>query len=92
MYHRDESIDKIFVRSGETDGTGSGVNLEEGGRATIIASVWAWGSGASDTADFFYAADASSPSWQYIGSVTPEQVVLKILWFLTIFRRALTRL
>jgi hypothetical protein len=59
------------VRSGETDGTGSEVNLEEGGRATIIASVWAWGSGASDTADFFYAADASSPNWQYIGSVTP---------------------
>lgn len=71
-YHNDESIDKVLVRSGEKDGTGSGVSMEEGGRATIIASIWAWGSGASDTADFFYSADASNPVWQYLGSETPE--------------------
>jgi hypothetical protein len=70
-YHSDESIDKVVVRSGDIDET-SDADMVEGGRATIVATVWAWGSGASDTADFYYAIDASNPSWQYIGSKTPE--------------------
>jgi hypothetical protein len=71
-YHGDESIDKIIVRSGEVDESGSGGILVSGGRATIIATVYAWSTGASDTADFFYTSDASSPNWQYIGSITPQ--------------------
>jgi hypothetical protein len=69
-YHSDESIDKVVVRSGEVDAP-SNDDLVEGGRATIIASVYAWATGASDTADFYYTSDASNPQWQYIGSVTP---------------------
>jgi len=56
-----------------------------GGKATIIASVFAWGSGSSDTADFFYTSDASSPNWQYIGSVKPsggQEQELKIAYTL----------
>ncbi|KAL3784103.1 hypothetical protein HJC23_012735 [Cyclotella cryptica] len=70
-YQTDESIEQVVVRSGEIDGSGSDVDMVVGGRATIIASVFAWNTGASDTADFFYTSDASSPNWQYIGSITP---------------------
>ena len=71
-YHIDESIDNILVRSGEVDGTGSGVNMVEGERATIEATVWAWSTGISDYADFYYAADALNPEWKYIGTKQPN--------------------
>jgi hypothetical protein len=70
-YHYDESIDKLVVRSGEEDGTGSGVDMAEGGRATIVATVYPWFSGSSDFADFYYAADSSNPQWQFIGTKKP---------------------
>jgi hypothetical protein len=70
-YHYDESIDKLVVRSGEEDGTGSGVDMAEGGRATIVATVYPWFSGSSDFADFYYAADSSNPQWQFIGTNKP---------------------
>ena len=35
----------------------------------IQATVWPYGTGAYDTADFYYAADASDPTWVPIGSV-----------------------
>lgn len=71
-YHSDESLDGIYVRSGEIDGTGSGVNMVEGGRATIIATVWPYKTGSSDRADFYYAADASNPVWQFIATLYPS--------------------
>jgi len=70
-YHSDESIDRIVVTSGEIDGTGSGVDMVEGGRATISATVWPWYSGSSDYADFYIASDSSNPDWQYIGTKKP---------------------
>jgi len=70
-YHSDESIDRIVVMSGEIDGTGSGADMVEGGRATISATVWPWYSGSSDYADFYYASDSSNPDWQYIGTRRP---------------------
>ena len=70
-YHSDESIDRIVVVSGEIDGTGSGVDMVEGGRATIIATVWPWLSGGSDYADFYYASDSSNPQWEFIGTKQP---------------------
>ena len=72
-FHSDESLDKIVVRAGDVNGgSGAGGTMVEGGKATIIASVWAWSTGASDHADFYYASDANSPNWQYIGSLTPS--------------------
>eukprot|EP00956_Cyclotella_meneghiniana_P022707 scaffold43275_cov67-Cyclotella_meneghiniana.AAC.2 len=70
-YHFDESIDKIVVVSGEIDGTGSDVDMVEGGRVTIIATVWPWSSGSGDYADFYYASDASNPQWVLIGTKQP---------------------
>ena len=40
-YHGDESIDKVVVGSGDIDEP-SDADMIEGGRATIVASVWAW--------------------------------------------------
>lgn len=71
-YHYDESIDKIVVRSGNEDGTGSGVNMVEGGQATIVATVYPWFSGSSDYADFYVAGDSSNPQWQFIGTKQPS--------------------
>jgi hypothetical protein len=70
-YQIDESIEKIMVVSGEIDGSGSGVDMVEGERATIIATVWPWNSGGSDYADFYFASDSSNPYWQYIGTKQP---------------------
>jgi hypothetical protein len=70
-YHSDESIDKIIVRSGELDGSGTGVDMAEGGRATIIATVYPYNNGGDDFADFYYASDAFNPIWQFIGTKQP---------------------
>ena len=70
-YHSDESIDRIVVMSGEIDGTGSDIDLVEGGRATISATVWPWSTGFYDYADFYFTKDSSNPEWQYIGTEKP---------------------
>ena len=64
-YHSDESNDRIVVTNL------SGTGFTEGDTVEIAATVWAWSTGSSDTADFYYTADANSPSWTYIGSVVP---------------------
>ena len=64
--HDDESIDRIIVR------TNDGTDFKSGATVTIEASVWAWSSGTSDRADFYYAIDASSPNWVFIATKTPS--------------------
>lgn len=79
-HKKDESIEKIVVRSGEVDGPNDDT-MTVGSLVTIEATVFAWSSGASDTADFYYSSSASNPVWQYIGSKTPDdggEQVLKI--------------
>jgi hypothetical protein len=71
-FHDDESVDRILVRSGEVDGTGSGVDMVEGGRVTIVATVHPWRSGSSDYADFYYSSSSSNPQWQLIGTAQPS--------------------
>ena len=44
--------------------------LRAGGLATIVATVYPYKPD-YDTADFFYAANASNPVWVYIGSANP---------------------
>ena len=63
-YQFDESVDKLTVTS-----VGGGP-LQAGGRALIEAQVYAYGS--MDTADFYYTEDANaaSPVWVYLASVS----------------------
>jgi len=61
-YHSDESIDEIKVSSVD------GGPLRGGAMAEIEAKVWAWSNGSADTADFYYAASANAPVWEFIGS------------------------
>ena len=65
-YHSDESNDRVVVS------TVDGKDFTEGATVQIDATVWAWSTGSSDTADFYYAADANNPSWTYIGSESPS--------------------
>jgi hypothetical protein len=65
-FHSDESNDRIRVFT--TDGT----NFAPGKTVTIQATVWAWTTPSADAADFFYAANALSPTWTFIGTVVPS--------------------
>ena len=64
-FHSDESIDRLKVAT--TDGT----NFASGKTATVTATVWVYSSFSSDHLDLYYAADASSPVWTLIGTLTP---------------------
>jgi len=63
-FHSDESNDRLSISA--TSG-----NLTQGASATVNATVWAWSSPSSDHLDLYYAANASSPSWVLIGTITP---------------------
>lgn len=67
-YYSDESVERIKIVS-----VGNGV-LRKGTTVEVQATVYAYDDGSSDTADFYFIADAtnSSLSWQYIGSVVPS--------------------
>lgn len=78
-YHEDESIDMIVVRAGKIDDTKSEFNMEAGRRATIMSTVYAYGDGSEDYADFFFASDAYNPFWQYIGTLQPSQGGIQVL-------------
>jgi hypothetical protein len=51
-YGEDESIDRIVVRSGFENGDGAGAVMAPGERATITATVHAWGTGELYLYDF----------------------------------------
>src|SRR6202163_4703270 len=64
-FHSDESNDRLVVQT--TDGS----NLAPGKTVKVSATVWAYSGFTSDHLDLYYAADASSPSWVLIGTITP---------------------
>jgi hypothetical protein len=64
VYHSDESNDRIVVS------TLDNADFEEGATVQIDATVWAWNTGSEDSLDLYYAADANSPSWVYITTLT----------------------
>eukprot|EP00970_Alexandrium_tamarense_P011795 scaffold2570_cov223-Alexandrium_tamarense.AAC.21 len=67
VYHIDESLDRIVVRSGRIDGAGSDVDLSSGDYATISATVWSYDT--PDRADFYSTNDVSyNITWKYIGN------------------------
>ncbi len=64
-YHVDESVDRIKVS------TVGGGNFAAGQSVRIDATVWAYSSFTADKLDLYYAANANSPSWIFIGTLTP---------------------
>ena len=64
-FHSDESSDRLMVAT--TDGT----NFVPGKTITVSATVWAYSGFTSDHLDLYYAANASSPTWVLIATVTP---------------------
>jgi leucyl aminopeptidase len=65
-FHSDESNDRLSITST------SGNPLTHGTTSTVTATVWAWNTGASDSLDLYYAANAASPTWVLIATVVPS--------------------
>jgi hypothetical protein len=66
-YHSDESNDRIKVST--LDAT----TLMNGKTVRVDATVWAWAGGpTADKLDLYYAANAASPAWVYITTLTPS--------------------
>ena len=64
-FHSDESNDRIVVST--TDGS----VLAGGKTVKVSATVWAYSGFTSDHLDLYYSANANSPSWTLIGTITP---------------------
>jgi hypothetical protein len=64
-FHSDESNDRIRVST--VDGT----NFAPGKTVRIDATVWAWTTPSADTLDLYFAANANTPAWTFITSLTP---------------------
>jgi leucyl aminopeptidase len=71
VYHSDESNDRIRVLT--TDGT----PLKTGKTVRIEATVWAYST--SDRLDLYYTANANSPTWTFIGTMTPTKAGSQVL-------------
>ncbi|WP_224372650.1 Ig-like domain-containing protein [Hyalangium versicolor] len=71
-YHVDESLDRLRIST--LDGT----SLAPGKTVRIEATVYAW-SGFSDMLDLYYAANANSPSWTFIGTLTAPAGGVQVL-------------
>jgi len=64
-FHSDESNDRLVIST--TDGSA----LAGGKTVKVSATVWAYSSFTSDHLDLYYTANANSPSWTLIGTITP---------------------
>jgi hypothetical protein len=64
-FHLDESNDRIKIST--TDGS----NFAPGKTVRIDATAWAWTTPSADRLDLYRAANAGSPSWTFIATITP---------------------
>ncbi len=64
-FHVDESNDRLKVS------TVGGGNLAAGQQVRVEATVWAYSSFSSDKLDLYYTANAASPSWTFLATLTP---------------------
>jgi len=64
-FHSDESNDRLVVAT--TDGS----SMAAGKTVKVSATVWAYSSFTSDHLDLYYTANANSPTWTLIGTITP---------------------
>jgi leucyl aminopeptidase len=67
VYHSDESNDRIRVVS--VDGT----PFAAGKQVRVEATVWAYSTYTSDKLDLYYAANAASPVWTFLGTIAPTK-------------------
>ncbi len=65
-FHSDESNDRLKVA------TNDGGALAAGKTVTVTATVWAYRSYTADHLDLYYAANANSPSWTFLTTLTPS--------------------
>ena len=65
MFHFDESNDRIKVST--LDGT----NFAGGKTVRVDATVWAYATFSADRLDLYRAANAASPTWTLIATLTP---------------------
>jgi hypothetical protein len=72
-FHSDESNDRLKVST--LDGT----DFAAGKTVRIEAMVWAWTTPSADHLDLYYAANAASPSWTFIGTLTPTAADAQVL-------------
>ena len=64
-FHSDESNDRLKVQ------TVDGSAFAAGKQVRVTATVWAWTTPSSDHLDLYYAANAASPTWTFITTLTP---------------------
>jgi hypothetical protein len=64
-FHSDESNDRLAIAT--TDGSA----MAAGKTVKVSATVWAYSGFTSDHLDLYYAANASSPTWVLIATITP---------------------
>ncbi|RKG68952.1 hypothetical protein D7V80_10520 [Corallococcus sp. CA054B] len=62
-YHGDESLDRLKVTS--VDGTSLGPSKT----VDIVATVWGYSGYSSDALDLYFAPEANSPVWTFIGTL-----------------------
>jgi hypothetical protein len=72
-FHADESNDGLKVST--LDGT----DFAAGKTVRVEARVWAWTTPSSDHLDLYYAANAASPTWTLIGTLTPAAAGAQVL-------------
>ncbi len=63
-FHNDESNERIRVSSL------NGTPFTAGSQVRVDVTVWVWSS-TQDFLDLYFAADAQSPSWTFLGTLTP---------------------
>jgi hypothetical protein len=73
IFHSDESLDRLRIST--LDGT----PFASGKTVQVEATVWAYSSYSSDHLDLYRAADAASPVWTLIGTLTPAAAGLQVL-------------
>jgi len=64
-FHSDESNDRIKVS------TTDAASFAAGKTVRIDATVWAWTNPSADHLDLYYAANAASPTWTFLTTLTP---------------------
>ena len=64
-FHSDESNDRLKVS------TADGTSFAAGKTVRIDATVWAWSTPSVDKLDLYYAANAASPTWTLVATLTP---------------------
>lgn len=72
-FHWDESLDRLRVASLD------GGSLTAGKLVRIEATVWAYAGFTSDKLDLFFAADARTPSWKLVATLTPPAAGSQVL-------------